>query len=169
MKKIISVLVIVLSGCAGQSYQYATNESVNPSKVFDASGSNKDKIYSSAKMWIAENFRSAKSVIEYDNQAEGTIIGNGTIKYPCEGFECVGKGEWTVDFTMKIEVKDGRFKTSFSNLVLDLPATTGMYASASSKVPVSSQEDAAKITPKLLSFGDSITQYINKGTGSSNW
>lgn len=170
MKKILCTALIILTGCAGQAYQTATQTELNPSQVFDSQGNSKDKIYSSAKMWIAENFKSAKSVIEYDNPSDGVIIGNGRIPYPCEGMECMGKGLWMVDFTMKIEAKDNRFKTSFSNLTLELPMTTGTYSVAyTEKVPVSKSSDASRINLKLLNFGNEIKQYINRGSSSSSW
>lgn len=51
-------------------------------QVFDTPGYDKAQIYDAAKVWIAENFRSAKAVMEYDNKEEGTLIGNGLIPYP---------------------------------------------------------------------------------------
>lgn len=171
MNKIIPLVsIFILSACASnQSYNYATETQRNPSKVIEIPGYAKDKIFSSSKMWIAENFKSAKSVIEYENKDEGVLIGNGVINYPCEGFECVGKGAWTVPFTMKIEVKDQKIRTSFSNIQLSMPATAGMYAAPSTTIPAVASEDVNKITAKLLKFGDDIKSYIDSGKSNQNW
>lgn len=84
-------------------------------QVFDATGHAQEEIYRSAKIWIAESFRSAKAVIEYDNEQEGTIIGNGLIQYPCKGaLECLGKPDWKVSFTLRIDTKPDKFRTVFS-------------------------------------------------------
>ena len=71
---IFSVVVFFFIGCAGM--QPVTEADRTFERIVPAPGHNKDEIYDSVKMWIAENFRSAKAVIEYDNKQAGTIIGN---------------------------------------------------------------------------------------------
>lgn len=62
----VVVLVALLAGCAGM--QPVTEADRTFEGSFEAPGATKDQIYNATKVWIAENFRSAKAVIEYDNQ-----------------------------------------------------------------------------------------------------
>jgi len=87
MKKLCSpiflILLIILVGCAGM--QQAPASELEFQRIVEMPGFSKDKIYNATKIWIAENFGSAKAVIEHDDKEGGTLIGNGNIQYPCRG------------------------------------------------------------------------------------
>jgi len=84
------VLVVMMSGCAGMQPIQETDRTFDG--VFETPGFSKDQIFTSTKIWIAENFRSAKSVIEYENKEEGTLIGKGAIPSPCQRISMGTKG-----------------------------------------------------------------------------
>lgn len=159
-------VVLVMSGCASMQPVAETDRTFE--RVMMAPSHSKDQIYISTKIWIAENFKSAKSVIELDSKEEGIIIGNGIIQYPCSGMECLGKGDWKVPFTMRVDMKDQKFKISFSNIKLSWPASysSGIFNPAYDG-PVNSQGDMQVIKPALLKFGDEILASIN--SSKSDW
>jgi len=140
-------------------------------QVFEAPGHTKDEIYNAAKIWIAESFRSAKAVIEYDNKDEGTIIGNGLIPYPCKGaFDCLGKPDWKVRFTVRIDTKDDKFRLTFSNMNLTWPAAyRSGIATPAHDGPISSQKDRDKIGTALLAFGPQLAASIGKAKTNDDW
>lgn len=141
-------------------------------QVFDAPGSSADEVFRASKVWIAENFRSADSVIEYEDPATATIIGNGSIAYPCEGgWTCRVRAEsWRVKFTMKVEAKDGRFRLTFSNVLMSYPPYNNMGVSrAGYDEPVASKEDMDNIRAKLLVFGPGIVASIEKLSADPKW
>jgi len=141
-------------------------------QVFEAPGYEKSQIYDAAKVWIAENFRSAKAVMEYDNKEEGTLIGNGLIAYPCKGaFDCLAKPDWKVRFTMRVDTKDGRFRLTFSNVGLVWPAAVhnGVVSRANDGSPLNSQKDRDKISAALLDFGPQIQAALGKEKADDNW
>lgn len=157
MRKILmAALVVVVSGCAGMQPVSEADRTFNA--VFEVPDSSKDKIFTATKIWIAENFRSAKSVIEYENKEEGTLIGNGVIPYPCSGLECVAKADWSVPFTLRVDIKDQKFKLTFSNIKLSWPPSYNSTFGAQSghDGPVSQQGDLDAIKPKLLDFGNEL-------------
>ena len=159
MKKCLSVAVAVgLSGCVTSPVDMPINPSDREfSQIYDVPNMSKGQIYEGSLKWIAENFKSAKSVIEYQNAADGVLIGNGMINYPCAGFECIGKASWRVKFTMKVETKDGKFKTDFKNLLLDMPATVSEFGSyPAMELPIQTRGDLDAVKPKLLEFGDEM-------------
>ncbi len=66
-------------------------------------------LYTKAKLWIAENFRSANDVIQLDSPETGTIVCKGIYVYDA------GKlSEARVHMTFKIEAKENRFRYTIS-------------------------------------------------------
>jgi hypothetical protein len=64
-------------------------------------------LYTKAKEWFANSFKSAKDVIQMDDKVAGIIVGKGNFS---ESKTC-----GIVNFTMKVQVKDGRYKYWVSN------------------------------------------------------
>ncbi|ODQ00609.1 hypothetical protein BGK46_06450 [Salinivibrio sp. SS2] len=159
---------MTLSGCA--SVQPVADADRSFEKVVEVPGYSKEKIYTSTKIWIAENFKSAKAVIEFDSKEDGLIIGNGSIDYPCSGMECLAKSDWKVPFTMRVDMKNEKFKVGFSNIKLSWPASysSGIMSPAYDG-PVNSQSDMDKIKPALLSFSDEILVSIETSDNNSDW
>ncbi|MBG32959.1 DUF4468 domain-containing protein [Alcanivorax jadensis] len=171
IKAILSLTLItgLLVGCA--SMQPVADEDRTFDRVVEAPGHSKDDIYTATKVWIAENFKSAKSVIELDSKEDGIIIGNGVIPYPCSGMDCMAKSDWSVPFTMRVDIKDSKFKIGFSNIKLSWPPSYNSVTGASSghEGPVSTQGDMDKIKPILLGFGDEILSSVNSHKSNSDW
>jgi hypothetical protein len=160
------MLVFVVAGCATPPKQ------TEFSKVYSAPGLPKAKIYDAAKIWIAENFRSAKRVIEYENPKTATLIGNGGMPYPCSAVGCIARHDWNVTFTMRMDAKDERFRLTFSNVGLFFPPTGGGFLrpySAGYNGPVRSQEQMDSISPRLLAYGDELLATIVREKRDKNW
>lgn len=166
MTRLVSIitLIVMMAGCT--NLQPLPNDAKNFSAVFEAPGASKDQIYTSTKIWVAENFRSAKAVLEYENKEDGTIIGNGIVSYPCTGFDCVAKNDWKVPFTMRVDIKDQKFKLTFSNIGLSWPASSGAPAYDG---PITRQGHLDDIRPRLLGFGPEIVAAISKQSASKDW
>ena len=163
-----SGIVLLMSGCAGMQPIAESDRTLE--RVVEAPGYSKDQIYTSTKIWIAENFKSAKSVIELDLKEDGIIIGNGIIQYPCSGMECLAKSDWKVPFTMRVDMKDQKFKVTFTNIKLSWPASySSGISSPAYDGPVNSQGDMDAIKPVLLKFGDAILASINSSKSKSDW
>jgi len=169
-KMLVAALAVIVSGCAGMQPVSEADRTFDG--VFEAPGFSKDQIFTATKIWIAEHFRSAKSVIEYENKEDGTLIGNGIIPYPCSSaLECLGKPNWMIPFTMRVDMKDQRFKLTFSNIRLSWPPSYNSTFGAQSghDAPVSRQSDLDAIKPKLLNFGGDIVTSIRNNSGSKNF
>ena len=169
---VISILM-VLSGCVGglAGLEEAPESERTFEKIVEVPGASKDRIFESTKVWIAQNFRSAKAVLEYENKVEGRIIGNGAIDYPCSGMECLGKGNWKVIFTMQVDIKEQKFKQTFTNLVLSVPPTYNSTFGVQSgfERPVWQKGDLNSIKPALLKFGDQLAASIQNSKARENW
>jgi hypothetical protein len=100
----VFALALVFVGCA--SYEKVANQDTEISKVCDIDLS-KDEIYDGSLQFIAENFTSAKAVLEYQDRNAGRIIGNGSAKISD------GVMDRPATFTMIVDIKDNRYRVSF--------------------------------------------------------
>jgi hypothetical protein len=172
MKKLFSfglmLFLVALIGCAG--VQPVKQEDLTIKQVVEVPGFTKHQIYDCCKIWVAENFRSAKAVIEHDDRENCCLIGNGIIKYPCHGLECIAKGDWQVHFTMRIDTKDGKFRQTFSNLQLSWPARMDSLGYHSAyRGPINTQGDLDRIKPALLEMANQIKFAMGQEKVKEDW
>lgn len=112
MRIMLLFCMVCMFGCAGA--MPVKPEDATFQKVLDLPQQSKESIFEKSKQWIAISFRSAKTVIEYDNKSEGVIIGNGSIDRPVSDVNPFGGG--LVTFTMREDIKDGKARLSFEKL-----------------------------------------------------
>lgn len=134
--------------------------------VYKAPGFSAEEIYDGTKVWIAENFRSAKAVLEFDSKEKGLLIGNGQIEIPCIDAECSVWNSKKVRFTMRVDIKDDRFKLMFSNFVVQYPYSSG---SSSFETPIRYEREKQMIEEKIFSFGESIVSSLNFNNDQEGW
>lgn len=164
-----AVVAALISGAATAAD--LTEEQRTIVQVFEAPAADKAAVFRAGRQWIAENFRSAKAVIEYESADDGTIIGKGFIPYPCaSGWECVAKPDWTVPFTLRFEAKDHRFRLTFSDLRIQWPAkfANGVTQPAGD-IAVRKQKDLDKIKEKLIEAGPGIQAMVGKAKPTDDW
>ena len=109
----ISILMLLLIGC-GQpvvpSSQLTYTEIIEHKEL----ASNSFEI---SKMWLANTFNDSKSVIEYSNKENGTIIGKGILKNVSYNSMIGTSLPMDTRFTLKIEVKDNKTRLTFQDMV----------------------------------------------------
>ena len=109
----ISILMLLLIGC-GQpvvpSSQLTYTEIIEHKEL----ASNSFEI---SKMWLANTFNDSKSVIEYSNKENGTIIGKGILKNVSYNSMVGTSLPMDTRFTLKIEVKDNKTRLTFQDMV----------------------------------------------------
>lgn len=174
MKKIFFVLaVLLLAGCAGMERSPDAGKPIE--FVLEAPGKTKDQIFSATKSWIAETFVSGKSVMDDADKESGRIIAKGRVKHPC-GEKSYACGE-TIDFTLRIDIKDGKIRATYTNAFDHRDATEGRLIGLTyvKGEPEHTRElwmvgeiaDANKAFRKL---SDELQQYItSESVGSKNW
>jgi len=80
------------------------------SNVVNVENTTKDNLYSHAKIWFADTFKSAQNVIQLDDINAGKIIGKGSVLL-------TNNNEY-LKFTLAINVKDGRYKYEIYDLFM---------------------------------------------------
>lgn len=167
MKKLIILTVMLgLAACAPMPVK----ENAPVESVINMPGFSKDQIYAGTKSWIAENFRSAKAVIQDDDKDAGRIIGNGNIKYPCSGFSCMTKSDWKLDFTMRVDIKDQKMRVTFTNLGISFPPSAAglMVVQGENNMPLSGGE-MDEVQPSLDKMRDQLVTSIQQNKAQSNF
>lgn len=147
----------------------------DPEKIInvqaDANG-----IYQGARQWIAENFKSANDVIQYQDQSTTTVIGRGRQQGLC----VLPSGEMValstthpaqcfvvrdIEFVLKVEAKDNRMRVSIPSILEVWPAS--QYGSGGSEPAGATTVEI--LGPELLSYGDLIKEYVETGVSDNNW
>lgn len=83
------------------------------SEVVHVEGAGKDELYSRARLWIADAFRSSNDVLQLDDRDGGMLLAKGMLKQETGGNNAISSGPSVVKtwmFTVKIQLRDGRYK-----------------------------------------------------------
>lgn len=71
-----------------------------------------DELYTRARSWFATAFKSANNVIQMDDRSTGTIIGKGNFAIRPSTYQIGSR----ISFTIKIQVKNGRYRYLVNDL-----------------------------------------------------
>lgn len=172
MKKILLALCVVcFTGCSASLTQ-TKKPTPDVSNIIVINGKSKNKIFEESKIWIAKSFKSANSVIQYSDKETGSIIGKGTIKYPCDGvIDCGAFGEDIVNFTIKIDVKENKARVVFSDITRT-PLTyvkEGFNSSNGREMPIYIVQYQQKVVKKLNEISHSYESELNSKVNNSDW
>ena len=108
MKKILVVCMLFLA------VSIQAQDPLSFEKIIQVDSIKKDAIYNGMKEWVGMNFKSAKNVIEIDDKEAGILIIKSVTDYSIKNLQ-LSCYEGYHHFTIKFQVKDGRFKASVTN------------------------------------------------------
>lgn len=89
-------------------------DKVGIQKVIDVDSAKKNDLYIRAKLFFAEQFKSAKEVIQLDDKEQGIILGKGLTKISY--WNIFSKTYEDLFFTLKFELKDYKFRYTISDI-----------------------------------------------------
>lgn len=185
MKRLASKLALLcialfLTGCA--TTQLLSPEELVVQKVVFAPGISKTRILEKTKIWFARTLRqsmagsweqnSTRTVIQYENGEMGVLIVNSAILYPLDKYGEAYKNGWEVRFTVQEDVKDGKARLTFRNLIIFVPRVfCGAYFSGwtSNYETRMTAEEYVKVKPALIGLADQLKAYLTSAEPSENW
>ncbi len=140
--------------------------------INDAPGQKKDTLFFNAKQWIAESFKSSKAVIDLEDKAEGVIVGNGVIPYPTK--DCAGACEliasWKYRFKVKIDLKDNRYRMSFSEIeFFSIPAYIGGGYVPPVQRPLLHKKEVQTVKDELQKLSATLAKYAENKKTDDKW
>lgn len=98
------------SGCVATSPKTPQPE-IEHVAVHEITGRTRAQLCTAARDWAALTFKDSKAVVEVFDPAEGKLIGKGRTRIAFMA------SMFPVDFTLVVECKDGRGRSSFGQLV----------------------------------------------------
>lgn len=127
MKKLLS-LVLFLSTMVGIA-QNGYNKETFTWEVTDSVHKTKPQIYSDTKLFIAEMWKSAQSVIQLDDKEGGQILIKGIQTQ--QTMIVIADVEYIFSYTIKFLMKEGKYK-----MIIDNVQSTSVYYNKIYKWPV---------------------------------
>jgi len=120
MKKLFIILFFLPLSISAQDYVYENlylplNEGrIRYIEVVEVPGKSKSEIFKNAKVWFANNFRSAKDVINFQDEDSGIVSGRGNTSLYLQSLGV--PVERILYYSIKIEAKDGRFRYTIDEI-----------------------------------------------------
>ncbi|MEZ4524439.1 MAG: DUF4468 domain-containing protein [Desulfobacterales bacterium] len=160
MKKICGMVLLWLTvwGCANTPPpEPAGPEDLFIRQVSEIPGFSKAQLYEGAKLWVGGSFSDDLDVIRYSDRYEGMIVGQTYIPYErqskwgSEFFDC--------RFTVVVEVKDNKIRTTFKEL----------YLFQRGGIQSLLKSDMEIIRPMLEKAVEALVSSYKKVSTDSNW
>lgn len=111
MKHLICILFAALI-----SVSTFAQEKLTFSEVIPVENLNKADIYAALREWVATSYKSAQDVIQMDDKDAGIIICSALFEYSYGKLQYKAY-EGVIKYTLKLQIKDGRFKAELSNII----------------------------------------------------
>ena len=115
MKKVMFLAVMAMLSISLISAQ----DNLSFNKVIQVDSTKKDIIYTGIKQWLSMNFVSSKKVIDLDDKDAGLIIVNALTDYNYGKLSYLAYNGY-LKYTIKIQIKDNRYKVEVTNFVHDV-------------------------------------------------
>lgn len=111
----------------------------------------KNDLYSKARQWFVNYYKSADDVLQMDDKEEGKLIGKGLHKY--NFFNGLDASEVNLFFTVNITVKDGKYKYEIYNF-------NGKRIKQSALAALSS--NPSQTSTEVIDFDHEYNELLNK-------
>jgi len=175
--KQITTLVLLFFMCALNAQiikDFPVDEAgaINFNQVVAVDSVSQAELYARAKIFFANNFKSAKNVIEMEDKDTGTIIGKGNTNFT------VLLTNITMSFSIKIQAKDGRYKYEIYDITYpgqygNFPASDWFseeaYYKKNGKPRSINETYKEKTLAAIESLKKSIAEAMNAPKQKSNW
>ncbi len=96
-------------------------------EIIEVPGKTQSQLFSTAKQWIAENYKSAKDVIQLDDKEAGKLIVKGFGQYHTEQNRAYVGYYFDLWHTIKIFCKEGKVRFAITDLVEQVEINSDFY------------------------------------------
>jgi hypothetical protein len=141
--------LFALASCA--SMPIAPIEERSMQKVHDINLT-KNEIYDKSLEWMAQTLSDSREVIELKDKDNGLLIGKGITGF--KGKIGIGSTNVLCRFTLIIEAKDNKYRTTYNNLV-------GLWGENYNRPePLEQKEYVDAVKAKLALIDDNLYSYL---------
>ena len=166
-KNIINHTIVILAFITGMTYwgcagtppsEPATQKEMFIRIVSDVPGFSKDQLFQKSKEWVAKAYSTALDVIQHSDRNSGTVVGKTYIPHVREK-KFGQKDKYECRFTIIIETKDNKIRTTFMNLHL-----VGGFG-----IETILKSDMEEIKPKLETSIERLIASFSINTQNDDW
>jgi hypothetical protein len=122
MRKMFLLLILLPAFAIAQDLPKNQDGKVEFTEVVSIDSASAAALFSNAKIFITNSFKSGKDVTQLDDQNSKTVIGQGNTRVDIKALGMSWPGR--VDFKITIQCKDGRYKYSFADFIFNYQAGT---------------------------------------------
>jgi len=159
MKQQAAVLLVtfaLVGGCAMQPYV-----PIETAAVVELAGQKQRDIYNKTRQWFSQYFVSGASVVDYENQETGTIIGNGVATIGSDPFGLI---TYRIHYNIRIDTKDEKLRA-----VTKIIKHTNTDSKSTYDVSYLSEDRNAMATAHISTIVADIKKYVKERKDDSNW
>ncbi len=159
MKHAIFLLITIGAFSCSPWKKVATSPAY--SQIVDAPGLSKDELFVGINRWIAYEFATSESVINYADKEAGVISGRYISDYEAGGYVNSGKSD------IVFEIRDDRFKISFEARETRSKGLKGLHAVSGPLdwgpwTPIKWQHDLDAIMSQYDEVIDRVVGFLNE-------
>lgn len=110
MKRLLLVLFLI------PTIVFSQIDSSFEFKVIDSAKATKVELYNYSKIWLANYFNSAQSIIQFDDKESGVIIAKGLIHYEDKGN--IDDMIYNIKFSIEISLKDNKYRIRLYDYIM---------------------------------------------------
>ena len=111
----------------------AKPEDLTVREVWQVPGLTRDDLFDAANKWVATHFSDDVDIIQYANRRQGIVVGKTYIPYQRPNAAGITE-RYDLRFTLIVEVKDGKVRTTFTDLYLFSLNETGTIYDSDIKI-----------------------------------
>lgn len=182
MKKINLIIGLLLT----TTLSLMAQDNLTFEKVIETDSVGKAMIFANINDWFASTYKSANDVIQMADKEAGIIVGNGSMSYSFGGFSYLCY-EGYLKYTIKVYVKDNRYKIVLTNFIhsvkagngpqcalgvittADVYTTTGMTKKYQNNVWNGLKDKAEKFSNEIFMSLENKTKDIKIEKAGSDW
>jgi hypothetical protein len=139
-----AIVAISVSGC----FSMITFEPFDIVKVVDLKNIEQADIFVGSRQWFSESFVSNKSIVGYEDEKLGVIIGNGVSEVGSDPFGLISYG---MSYSFRVDTKKGKLKVTTKINKLTNTDSSGTYEAVNiSPERISEAEDSISLMVKSL-------------------
>jgi len=120
-----------------------------------------NEIYDASLEWMAQTLSDSREVIDLKDKDNGKIIGKGITGFG--GKLGIGSTKVLCRFTLIVEAKDKKYRTTFNNFV-------GLWGENYNRPePLLQKEYIDAVKAKMALLDDDLYGYLKKSKSNTNW
>ena len=124
MRSFVLALVVLLTSLSGWA-----SEPLSFTAVVQVEGVSQAELFVRAQAWFATTFKCGKCVMQTADKEAGQVIGRGAYEYASATFLSSKAISGWVTYTVKVFVKDGRYKYEITDFMHEGSPTASQYGS----------------------------------------